>query len=101
MTRFPALTDTDVDLAILHLDLHLARPARALDELERRASILGSELQQGREEVLSVPTDSELGRHFCDVSRYLSYRYYCMIWDDVRPRPARCTSLRGDCRVMP
>ena len=52
-------TDTQVDLAFAQLDLHLPCPARAFDQCECLAIVLCGKLQEGREEVLSVPCDAE------------------------------------------
>lgn len=52
----PQLTDTEVDLTLAKLDLHLSGPTWTFDQLERLAIVLLEELEQWREEVLSVPT---------------------------------------------
>jgi hypothetical protein len=52
-------TDADIDLAFTHLDLHLARAARAFDQLKRLAFIFRCELQEGREKVFAVPSDAK------------------------------------------
>lgn len=59
MKPAPGRTNAHVNLVVLELGLHVARAAGALDELDRLAGVLGDELEQGREEVLAVPADTE------------------------------------------
>jgi hypothetical protein len=49
-------TDTNIYLALAHLDLHLARPTRTLYQLKRLGFVLRGQLQQGREKVFAVPS---------------------------------------------